>query len=54
MSNENFSVEIEVNDKKISLNPFVKSIVYNVVLGMVKSLKKIDEPKDIVIKVKSD
>ena len=37
-------IELKVNDQVIALNPFVKKIVSNVVLGAVQSLDKIPQP----------
>ena len=36
-------VSLKVNGEEIALNPFVRDIVRNVVLGMVDSLDKIPE-----------
>lgn len=37
-------IELKVNDRVIALNPFVKKIISNVVLGAVQSLDKIPQP----------
>jgi hypothetical protein len=38
------SIELKVNGRVIALNPFVKKIVSNVVLGAVQALDKIPQP----------
>lgn len=38
------SIELKVNDQVIALNPFVKKIIANVVLGVVQALDKIPQP----------
>jgi hypothetical protein len=53
MSNDAYKVELIVNEKKIGMNSFVKTIIYNVNLGIIKTLKKVEEPKEIVIKISS-
>jgi hypothetical protein len=37
-------IELKVNDRVIALNPFVKKIISNLVLGAVQSLDKIPQP----------
>ncbi len=51
--NKNFQTEIRVNGKKLPLNHFVQETVANMIVGLLKTLKKIDEPeKSIEIKIK--
>ncbi|MBU4404668.1 MAG: hypothetical protein L6428_09070 [Candidatus Aminicenantes bacterium] len=38
------SIELKVNDRIIALNPFVKKIIGNMVLGAVQALDKIPQP----------
>lgn len=38
------NIELKVNDQVIALNPFVKKIISNVLLGAVQSLDKIPQP----------
>ncbi|MCJ7526283.1 MAG: hypothetical protein MUP71_13830 [Candidatus Aminicenantes bacterium] len=38
------NIELKVNDRIIALNPFVKKILSNVVLGAVQALDKIPQP----------
>ena len=44
-------VELKVNGKEISLNPFANNIVGNTICGMVSSLKLDEEPEKIEIKI---
>jgi hypothetical protein len=37
-------IELKVNEQVIALNPFVRKIIRNVVLGAVQALDKIPEP----------
>jgi hypothetical protein len=37
-------ITLKVNDQVIALNPFVKKIITNVVLGAVQALDKIPQP----------
>jgi hypothetical protein len=37
-------IELKVNDRVIALNPFVKKIFNNLVLGAVQALDKIPQP----------
>ncbi len=40
----NNRIELKVNDLVIALNPFVRKIFINLVLGAVQSLDKVPEP----------
>ena len=53
MSNDGYKVELTVNEKKIGMNAFVKNVMCNVILGIIKTLKKVEDPKEIVIKISS-
>ncbi len=44
-------VELCVNEKKIGLNPFVQTVFVNVISGIIKSLKNVDDAKEIVLKI---
>jgi hypothetical protein len=48
-----FSVELTINGEKVALNPYVKSVFINVIFGMVKTLKNVDVPERVDIKIKS-
>lgn len=45
-------VEVKIDNKKIPLNPFVQGIIKNSILGMLKSLKGVEEKGDISIKIR--
>jgi hypothetical protein len=45
------SVELFVNGKKLGLNPYVTSVFVNVVLALVDTLRNVEEPRDIEIRV---
>jgi hypothetical protein len=49
--NQNFTVELTVNGKKVGMNPFVKNVFAKVILSLVESLKNTGEPEEIVVKV---
>ncbi|HEX9912089.1 MAG TPA: hypothetical protein VGB01_02450 [candidate division Zixibacteria bacterium] len=44
-------VELKVNGKEVSLNPFANNIIGNTIWGMVSSLKLEDEPEKMEIKI---
>lgn len=46
-----FKIKVTVNDKPITMNPFVQDIVTNVVAALVQSLKFEDQPENIEIKL---
>jgi hypothetical protein len=43
------SVKLTNGNKEISLNEFARDTIENIVLGLVKSLKGVDQDKEIVI-----
>ncbi|HIP16085.1 MAG TPA: molybdopterin-guanine dinucleotide biosynthesis protein B [Methanothermococcus okinawensis] len=45
-------VELVVNGKTIPLNPFVSKIIKNTVVGLVSSLKGVEDTRDISIRIK--
>lgn len=45
------NAELVVNGKKVSLNSFVKGFISETVIGMVKSLRGIDDIETIELKV---
>ena len=49
---EGWRVQIFVNGKEIKLKDFPQRVVYNLVLGFVKSLKLEENPSEIEIRVK--
>lgn len=44
-------LEITVNGKTIPLNPFVSNIVKNTIIGLLSSLKGVDNPESLTIKI---
>lgn len=44
-------VSVAISGTEVPMNPFVKDLVANVVLGLVKTLKKTDPDGEIVIKI---
>ena len=44
-------VELKVNGKKIELNNFVRSFILETVLGMVKSLRGVDEVESLKLEL---
>ncbi len=46
-----FTAELEVNGKKIEINPFVEAFISNAVTGMVGSLNGIDKIESIDLKI---
>ncbi len=51
MEGKDFKVELEINNKNVGMKPYVKSVFINVLLGLVKTLKRIDSPEEIVLKI---
>lgn len=51
MEGKDFKVELTVNNNKVGLKPYVKSVFINVMLGLIKTLKGIDSPEEIVLKL---
>lgn len=48
-----FQTEIKVNGKKLPLNHFIQETVANMIVGMLKTLKEVDESEqsiEIIIK----
>lgn len=52
ITKEGYTVELQVNGKKIGLKPFVQDVFYNVITGIVSTLKKVQNPEEIVLKIK--
>ena len=49
---EGWRVQILINGREIKLKDFPQRVVYNLVLGFVKSLKLEESPSEIEIRVK--
>jgi hypothetical protein len=51
----NNKIELKINGRVIAMNPFVRKIISQVVLGAVQSLDKIPQPwKKIVITLQTE
>ena len=48
---EDRNVSVTISGAEVPMNPFVKDLVENVVLGLVKALKKTDPDGEIVIRI---
>ncbi len=46
------NIVVKVNGKEIKLKDFPKRVVYNVTLGLIKSLNLDENPKDITVHVR--
>jgi hypothetical protein len=50
---KSFETEIRVNGKSLPLNHFIQETLANMTVGLLKTLKEVDEPENIVeIKIK--
>lgn len=50
---KNFETEIKVNGKKLPINHFIQETLANMMMGLLKTLKEVDEfEKTIEIKIK--
>ena len=47
-----YDIEVKIGDKTIGMLPFVKELVGNSIIGMLKALKGYEEGEDIVITIK--
>ena len=45
---KNFQTEIKVNEKTLALNHFIQETVANLIVGLLKSLKEVDEPEESI------
>lgn len=48
---EDRDVSVAISGAEVPMNPFVQDLVANVVLGLVKTLKKTDPDGEIVIRI---
>jgi len=46
-----FTAELEVNGKKVEINPFVEGFISNAVTGMIASLNGVDQIESIDLKI---
>jgi hypothetical protein len=50
---KNFKTEIKVNGKTLPLNYFIQETVANMIVGLLKTLKEVDETEQLIeIKIK--
>jgi len=49
MASETTRVEIKVDGKAISMNRFVQKIIWNILVGMLDSLREVDNWKEVTI-----
>lgn len=49
-----YDIELKVGEEVMEILPFVKEIMGNSILGMLKALKGVDESKDVVITIKKE
>ena len=50
---KNFKTEIKVNGKTLPLNYFIQETVANMIVGLLKTLKEVDETEQVIeIKIK--
>lgn len=50
---KNFETEIKVNGKTLPLNHFIQETVANMIVGLLKTLKEVDETEQVIeIKIK--
>jgi hypothetical protein len=48
---QDFNVELTINGEKVRTNPYVSSVFINVLLGLVKTLKDVEEPGEVVVRI---
>ena len=46
-----FQAELKINDKEIELNDFVEGMISQTIIGMVKSLRGVDEVETLSLKI---
>jgi hypothetical protein len=44
-------VELKVGGKTVPLNPFVRKVILNTVLGLIRSLKKVRPEQEILLSI---
>ena len=45
---KNFKTEIKVNGKTLPLNHFIQETVANMIVGLLKTLKEVDETEQVI------
>jgi hypothetical protein len=51
MAEKEPSVELTVNGKRVGMKPFVKSVFIRVVMALLETLKNVDDPDEVVLKI---
>lgn len=51
MAEMEMSVVLTVNGKRVGMKPFVKAVFIKVVMALLETLKNVDEPDEVVLKI---
>ncbi len=51
-SSPKYSIELSINGKKVGMNQYVRSVFYTILTGLVKTLKNLEEPEEIVVRIR--
>ncbi|MBD3287493.1 hypothetical protein GF337_01705 [candidate division KSB1 bacterium] len=51
MKSDTENISVKVNDENVPMNPFVKEVTKNVILGLIRSLKIKAKPERISIEI---
>lgn len=46
-----FTADLNINGKKVELNPFVQAFISNAVIGMTQSLENVDNVESLELKI---
>ncbi len=52
MASKTTKVEIKVDGRAISVNRFVQKIIWNILVGMLDSLREVDNWKEVTISLR--
>lgn len=52
MASKTTKVEIKVDGRTISMNRFVQEIIWNILVGMLDSLREVDNWKEVTISLR--
>ena len=50
---ENKIVELYLDGEEVDLNPFAGQIISGALLGMIRELKDVEEPDEVVLKIRT-
>lgn len=50
---ENKIVELYLDGEEVDLNPFAGRIISGALLGMIRELKDVEEPEEVMLKIRS-